>query len=154
MRSVCTSCGDKDAYVGFNVVECPNMNCEKFSQKQYDDVYGKASTMMTYETFNNVLEATIPSMQRYGWKRGDPETFYQAPGYGRSRVYRFIGDENACYQQAVDVLFQHFGGPKETHGSTMTWFVPNVGAEGVEVTVALGTSVANVSVVEIDTSIV
>jgi hypothetical protein len=37
-EAVCPKCGNKNAYIGMNDVECPERKCSSFSQKQYDDV--------------------------------------------------------------------------------------------------------------------
>jgi len=37
-ESVCPGCGNKDAYIGINAVECPNASCSFFSKRQQDDI--------------------------------------------------------------------------------------------------------------------
>ena len=49
LEAPCTSCGDPNAYVGFNSCECPNPNCEHFSQKQADDVKPKRAKTSSSE---------------------------------------------------------------------------------------------------------
>jgi hypothetical protein len=37
-EAVCPECGNKQAYIGMNSVECPQKGCSHFSQRQADDV--------------------------------------------------------------------------------------------------------------------
>ena len=41
VEAPCTSCGDPNAYVGFNSCECPNPACEFFSTQQAHDTAKK-----------------------------------------------------------------------------------------------------------------
>jgi len=43
VEAPCTSCGNPNAYIGFNSCECPNPKCRFFSQRQADDVRPKAT---------------------------------------------------------------------------------------------------------------
>ena len=53
-ESVCPSCGNKDAYVGMNSVECPDKNCTHFSQKQLDSI--KVSPALGENDINSLLD--------------------------------------------------------------------------------------------------
>ncbi len=37
-EAACPACGDKNAYIGLSAVECPNIHCNFFSNRQLDDV--------------------------------------------------------------------------------------------------------------------
>jgi hypothetical protein len=47
--ATCLKCGNKDAYIGLQKVECPNANCTNFSEKQLAD------------TIRVIAEAAAPS---------------------------------------------------------------------------------------------
>lgn len=55
-ESVCPGCGDTDAYVGMNDVECPNQQCSNFSKRQYSDVKG---TKQTNTSDSNVSQISV-----------------------------------------------------------------------------------------------
>jgi hypothetical protein len=62
VETTCPFCGDNEAYVGFNSVECPNHKCKAFSRQQASDVkrsrFNKfePTTMSTQDIVNDAIE--------------------------------------------------------------------------------------------------
>ena len=62
VEAVCTSCGDPNAYVGFNSVECPNDECKFFSRRQLDDMLAagkRQRPLPSLPKFNDAAQTLI-----------------------------------------------------------------------------------------------
>jgi len=149
MATRCPVCNGENAYVGLGTVECPNANCVKFSQRQYDDVFGKTPPAMDYETFVATIEQLLPNMIRLP-SEGAPETYFSVPGIARSRAYVFSGDEYTAYFAALTVLRDKFGAPGTVFNSSVRWYVPGACARGVNLDLMLDSSNYNVGIMEIE----
>jgi len=57
LEEKCPYCGDPQAYVGMNDVECPNKNCKGFSQRQADEVTPSAPASIESIEVTNVERA-------------------------------------------------------------------------------------------------
>ena len=61
VEAPCTSCGDPNAYVGFNSCECPNPKCRFFSQRQFDDGHDLGCPLGdTADAFDDAMVIQIP----------------------------------------------------------------------------------------------
>lgn len=53
----CPKCGDNRAYIGFNVIECANIDCQHFSQEHYDRlIFGDLKKKNFYSNDEIILE--------------------------------------------------------------------------------------------------
>jgi hypothetical protein len=92
-EAVCPKCGNKDAYIGMNDVECPERSCDSFSKKQYVDVFGEESP-------EPLPKYTPPTL--------DEDAFYAAIGY--------VPDPENVPNIPVDLITKHVPLPPPEYG--------------------------------------